>query len=219
VPLLRVCNPPFLNQHLNTCCAPFPGMSECRKWQLNLRAIAYVLCTNALSSSIYVSSELYLSVCMYLSMRVFRTCLSTSMDTGTHYTFGYATCAQYSFISISELRAIHSFVGKFMHTSTCTYIYAHEFVGMYMYVYRHVDSYLFMRYLDNHVNALNRYVLFPLQLLLDAAVLCRKGPQTEKTIFVSDKIAEGVLFCLEELLLRCPLTSKTQVVSSPSFGF
>ena len=49
-------------------------------------------------------------------------------------------------------------------------------------------------------------------------MLCRVKPRSETAnaeqfFFVGDKIAEGVLLCLEELLLRCAITSKTQVLS------
>lgn len=68
------------------------------------------------------------------------------------------------------------------------------------------------------------YALFPLLLLLDAAVACRspnhgdsegrvetsKDPKTPHR--VSDGVAEGVLQCLEELLIKCHLGSIEQVV-------
>lgn len=64
------------------------------------------------------------------------------------------------------------------------------------------------------------YVLFPLQLLLDAAVQCR-SPRTSASVDASttpktqlrinDKIAEGVLICLEELLHRCPVKTTSQL--------
>ncbi|XP_077233092.1 ARM repeat superfamily protein isoform X1 [Tasmannia lanceolata] len=65
------------------------------------------------------------------------------------------------------------------------------------------------------------FTLFPLLLLLDAAVLCRSqqkvGTQgkfgTVHTPYtISDSVAEGVLLCLEELLKKCPLRSVNQMV-------
>lgn len=64
--------------------------------------------------------------------------------------------------------------------------------------------------------------MFPLLLLLDAAVDCRslkKVDSEEKLISdvpkmphkVSDSVAEGVLHCLEELLKKCQLGSVDQV--------
>ncbi|RVW89686.1 hypothetical protein CK203_036403 [Vitis vinifera] len=71
----------------------------------------------------------------------------------------------------------------------------------------------------------NSYTLFPLLLLLDAAVDCRslkKVDSEEKLISdvpkmphkVSDSVAEGVLHCLEELLKKCQLGSVDQGTSS-----
>lgn len=73
----------------------------------------------------------------------------------------------------------------------------------------------------------SEYVLFPLQLLLDASVACRvhQHPIEAKNLqptlrsdsgvspklHIADKIAEGVLLCLEEFLLRCPLSTTTQM--------
>jgi hypothetical protein len=68
------------------------------------------------------------------------------------------------------------------------------------------------------------YSLFPLLLLLDAAVDCRSQQKvdTEENSFmpdvqkmphkVSDKVAEGVLQCLEELLKKCHFRSVDQMV-------
>ncbi|GMP64718.1 hypothetical protein CsSME_00025858 [Camellia sinensis var. sinensis] len=65
------------------------------------------------------------------------------------------------------------------------------------------------------------YTLFPLLLLLDAAVNCRSPPKAEESVMVnfpkvlhkvSDIAAEGVLQCLEELLKKCQLGSVDQVV-------
>lgn len=59
------------------------------------------------------------------------------------------------------------------------------------------------------------YTLFPLLLLLDAAVDCRsvqKGKTvTQNVSRISDAVAEGVLQCLEELLSKCRLGSVGQV--------
>lgn len=67
------------------------------------------------------------------------------------------------------------------------------------------------------------YTLFPLLLLLDAAIQCRSTQKIDsqemytmsdvpKTPFkVSDSVAEGVVNCLEELLRKCPLNSVDQV--------
>ncbi|MCO5562647.1 hypothetical protein L7F22_016275 [Adiantum nelumboides] len=71
------------------------------------------------------------------------------------------------------------------------------------------------------------YVLFPLQLLLDASIASRSqrcsketstiqpiAGSTSKTpqdLYIVDKIAEGVLGCVEELLLRCPVTTISQL--------
>lgn len=58
------------------------------------------------------------------------------------------------------------------------------------------------------------YSLFPLLLLLDAAVNCRSSSKElqEKSYKVSDKVAEGVVQCLEQLLRKCYLGSVDQVV-------
>ncbi|XP_071916387.1 uncharacterized protein [Coffea arabica] len=69
------------------------------------------------------------------------------------------------------------------------------------------------------------YILFPLLLLLDAAVGCRalpKGDDPDGSSFmsgapkappqVSDHVAEAVLDCLEELLTKCALGSVDQMV-------
>lgn len=61
------------------------------------------------------------------------------------------------------------------------------------------------------------YTLFPLLLLLDAAVACRSPEKVEISNpkmphKVSDAVAEGVLQCLEELLIKCHLGSVEQVV-------
>ncbi|GFZ05787.1 ARM repeat superfamily protein [Actinidia rufa] len=65
------------------------------------------------------------------------------------------------------------------------------------------------------------YTLFPLLLLLDAAVDCRSPPKLEESVMVdppkgphkvSDVAAEGVLQCLEELLKKCHLRSVDQMV-------
>ncbi|KAF9678708.1 hypothetical protein SADUNF_Sadunf07G0063200 [Salix dunnii] len=54
------------------------------------------------------------------------------------------------------------------------------------------------------------YALFPLLLLLDAAVDSRK--QNPKPHKISDRVAEGVVQCLEELLNKCYLASTDQMV-------
>ncbi|KAI3496636.1 hypothetical protein L1887_39007 [Cichorium endivia] len=65
------------------------------------------------------------------------------------------------------------------------------------------------------------FTLLPLLLLLEAAVNCRSPPQdnlkersefTEKPPKISDFVAEGVLQCLEELLMKCHLGSIDQMV-------
>lgn len=68
------------------------------------------------------------------------------------------------------------------------------------------------------------YTLFPLLLLLDAAVACRSQQKVyseeknvkvnvQKTpLKVSDRVAEGVLQCLDELLNKCHLGSIDQMV-------
>ncbi|XP_073223628.1 uncharacterized protein [Cicer arietinum] len=68
------------------------------------------------------------------------------------------------------------------------------------------------------------YTLFPLVMLLDAAIQCRSTQKVDsqekyavsdipKTPFkVSDNIAEGVVNCLEELLKKCRLNSVNQLV-------
>jgi len=59
------------------------------------------------------------------------------------------------------------------------------------------------------------YTVFPLLLLLDAAVQCRKqgnAPgQGAGGIDISDAVAEVGLTCLEVLLTKCRLTSVNQV--------
>ncbi|PON90723.1 Coatomer beta subunit [Trema orientale] len=68
------------------------------------------------------------------------------------------------------------------------------------------------------------YTLFPLLLLLDAAVACRSTEKVDSgrrveisnnpklPHKVSDAVAEGVLQCLEELLIKCHLGSIEQMV-------
>ncbi|GMI88663.1 hypothetical protein like AT1G79190 [Hibiscus trionum] len=59
------------------------------------------------------------------------------------------------------------------------------------------------------------YTLFPLLLLLDAAVDCRSSKNKSESSHVkrvSDKVAEGVVECLEELLKKCHLGSVDQMV-------
>lgn len=60
--------------------------------------------------------------------------------------------------------------------------------------------------------------MFPLLLLLDAAVQCRSsGAKSEAPmggLEISDSVAEGVLLCIEELLKKCHLGSVNQVSSS-----
>ena len=66
------------------------------------------------------------------------------------------------------------------------------------------------------------YTLFPLLLLLDAAVECRMEKKADlegslgngapmRAREISDSVAEGVLICLEELLKKCHLGSVNQV--------
>ncbi|CAM0956048.1 unnamed protein product [Alopecurus aequalis] len=61
------------------------------------------------------------------------------------------------------------------------------------------------------------YTAFPLLMLLDAAVLCRKegkaGGQGVGEADITDAIAEGGLACLETLLTKCRLTSVNQMVA------
>ncbi|KAG1362012.1 putative TELO2-interacting protein [Cocos nucifera] len=68
------------------------------------------------------------------------------------------------------------------------------------------------------------YTLFPLLLLLDAAVECRKEQKADsyeslgnggaplRGLEISDSVAEGVLTCIEELLKKCHLGSVNQMV-------
>ncbi|XP_076949031.1 uncharacterized protein LOC143621508 [Bidens hawaiensis] len=58
------------------------------------------------------------------------------------------------------------------------------------------------------------YTLFPLLLLLEAAVDCRspKGEIKENSPKISDAVAEGVIQCLEELLKKCHVGSVDQMV-------
>ncbi|XP_020262494.1 uncharacterized protein LOC109838460 [Asparagus officinalis] len=59
------------------------------------------------------------------------------------------------------------------------------------------------------------YTMFPLLLLLDAAVQCRAGERADepmKNLDISDSVAEGVLLCIEELLKKCHLGSVNQMV-------
>ncbi|KAG8092662.1 hypothetical protein GUJ93_ZPchr0012g21621 [Zizania palustris] len=61
------------------------------------------------------------------------------------------------------------------------------------------------------------YTVFPLLLLLDAAVQCRKEGNAPGKIAgefdISDAIGEGGLACLEVLLTKCRLTSVNQMVA------
>ncbi|XP_071736555.1 uncharacterized protein [Rutidosis leptorrhynchoides] len=59
------------------------------------------------------------------------------------------------------------------------------------------------------------YTLFPLLLLLEAAVECRSTPNDEskeKPHKISDAVAEGVIQCLDELLMKCYIGSVDQMV-------
>ncbi|KAH0456804.1 hypothetical protein IEQ34_014711 [Dendrobium chrysotoxum] len=60
------------------------------------------------------------------------------------------------------------------------------------------------------------YTLFPLLLLLDAAVQCRSGKKANSIggggQVISDSVAEGTLRCLEGLLTKCHLGSVNQMV-------
>ncbi|CAN8233709.1 unnamed protein product [Cochlearia groenlandica] len=67
----------------------------------------------------------------------------------------------------------------------------------------------------SYLQSFFHYTLFPLLLLLDSAVACRSqgNNQLEKTPYrVSDKVAEGVICCLEELLKKCHIGSIDQMV-------
>uniref|UniRef100_A0ACD5TMG3 Uncharacterized protein n=1 Tax=Avena sativa TaxID=4498 RepID=A0ACD5TMG3_AVESA len=61
------------------------------------------------------------------------------------------------------------------------------------------------------------YTVFPLLMLLDAAVLCRKegkaAAQGVGEADITDAIAEGGLVCLEILLSKCRLTSANQMAT------
>ncbi|PWA99793.1 ARM repeat superfamily protein [Artemisia annua] len=57
---------------------------------------------------------------------------------------------------------------------------------------------------------LKSYTLFPLLLLLEAAVECRNNPPPP--LKISDAVAEGVLRCLEHLLIKCHVPSLDQMV-------
>ncbi|GJM91565.1 hypothetical protein PR202_ga07947 [Eleusine coracana subsp. coracana] len=61
------------------------------------------------------------------------------------------------------------------------------------------------------------YTVFPLLLLLDAAVQCRKNGnapgRSAGELDITDAIAEGGLACLEVLLTKCRLTSVNQMVA------
>lgn len=56
-------------------------------------------------------------------------------------------------------------------------------------------------------------MLFPLLLLLDAATECRSKAKEGRKMSskVSDKVAESVVMCLEQLLSKCYLGSVDQV--------
>ncbi|CAL9118065.1 unnamed protein product [Musa acuminata var. zebrina] len=68
------------------------------------------------------------------------------------------------------------------------------------------------------------YTLFPFLLLLDAAVQCREEKKADSDggfgnagsplggHAISDSVAEGMLMCLEELLMKCHLGSVNQMV-------
>ncbi|PWA94317.1 ARM repeat superfamily protein [Artemisia annua] len=58
------------------------------------------------------------------------------------------------------------------------------------------------------VTARFSYTLFPLVLLLEAVVECRNNPPLK----ISDAAAEGVLCCLEHLLIKCHVPSLDQMV-------
>ncbi|KAE9593769.1 hypothetical protein Lalb_Chr18g0046601 [Lupinus albus] len=84
----------------------------------------------------------------------------------------------------------------------------------------------FLRFLQNSSHSTLQpffdYTLFPLLLLLDAAIQCRSKVDSEEkftisdvpkmTFKVSDIVAEGVVNCLEELLRKCHLKSVDQMV-------
>ncbi|KAM0876372.1 hypothetical protein ACQ4PT_036217 [Festuca glaucescens] len=67
------------------------------------------------------------------------------------------------------------------------------------------------------------YTVFPLLMLLDAAVLCRKegkaAGQGVGESDITDAVAEGGLACLEILLSKCRLTSVNQVGSADALAF
>ncbi|KAK1588226.1 hypothetical protein Q3G72_021127 [Acer saccharum] len=66
---------------------------------------------------------------------------------------------------------------------------------------------------SNSLQSFFDYTLFPLLLLLDAAVDCRSASKEGVTSCkVSDRVAEEVLQCLEELLNKCFLGSIDQMV-------
>ncbi|CAH2067873.1 unnamed protein product [Thlaspi arvense] len=70
----------------------------------------------------------------------------------------------------------------------------------------------------SYLQSFFHYTLFPLLLLLDAAVACRSHGNNQPESFpkkpyrVSDKVAEGVISCLEELLKKCHIGSVDQMV-------
>ncbi|KAG0557818.1 hypothetical protein KC19_11G159100 [Ceratodon purpureus] len=59
------------------------------------------------------------------------------------------------------------------------------------------------------------YLLFPLVMLLDAAVACRekKGVEGHRRLNVGDKVAEGVVVCLRAVLEKCPCQSVSQMTT------
>ncbi|XVE62997.1 hypothetical protein DITRI_Ditri06bG0164600 [Diplodiscus trichospermus] len=68
---------------------------------------------------------------------------------------------------------------------------------------------------SNYLQPFFDYTLFPLLLLLDAAVDCRSSQnksESSNNKRVSDKVAEGVVQCLEMLLRKCYLGSVDQMV-------
>ncbi|KAL8264207.1 hypothetical protein R6Q59_022337 [Mikania micrantha] len=67
---------------------------------------------------------------------------------------------------------------------------------------------------SHHLQPFFDYTLFPLLLLLEAAVDCR-SPKEEINEYppkISDAVAEGVIHCLEELFMKCHVGSVDQMV-------
>lgn len=137
----------------------------------------------------------------------------------------YARCVLNDFISVVECIMNLGYNETIKISSL--YVWYLEFFFNYVNVYAGNMFFTFMTsicFFFNFFFLCFSYTLFPLLLLLDAAVDCRTSEKVDsegsaemfdvlkKPHKVSDRVAEGVLQCLEELLVKCHLGSVEQVI-------